>query len=501
MGAQQLTRLLAATVFLVLGAASSGVYAQLATGENPVEARAKEFARAVSSGDPEEFERLVADGFGPDMQKIPMPAHISVLMSYWDMSHGLDFYKLQESGPDEAVAMFRNRLTGGWNAVLFRVEQESPHRIVAVRPSIAEPPEQPARKRSDRQIARDLGALMQRLAEADAFSGTVALAKNGVMVFQGAYGQADRNFGVANRIDTKYNLGSMSKMFTAVAIAQLVERRLLSYDDPLSKFLSSFPDAESAKKIRIKHLLSHSAGLGMWWGPRYQQSAKDSFRTVDDMIKWASEDEKQIQFEPGTRFQYSNTGFVALGKVIEEATGESYYEYLRNNIFEPADMQNTGSYELDRINPNLAVGYAKTFDERGTPTFQNNLYTRPVRGGPHGGGYSTVSDLLKFSHALRSGKLLKSQNVDVLLSSKPEFGAQQYGYGFDVNEERGTAGHAGGGMGQSNNLDMFLRSGWTAIVLSNYTGSGGFEVSAPVVEKTRQLVRDREPLQRDTVPH
>lgn len=500
MDVQQLTRFLAVLVILVLGTTSLGIYAQSPTGENPVEVRAKEFARAVSSGDPEEFKRLVVDGFGPDMQKIPMPAHIPVLMSYWDMSHGLDFYKLQESRPDEAVALFRNRLTGGWSAIFFRVEQELPHRIVAVRPAIAEPPEEPARKRSDRQIARELGAFMQRLAEADVFSGTVALASNGTTVFQGAYGQADKNFGVANRIDTKYNLGSMNKMFTAVAIAQLVERGLFSYDDPLSKFLPDFPDAESAKKIRIKHLLSHSAGLGMWWGPRYQQSAKDSFRTVDDMIKWASEDEKQIQFEPGTKFQYSNTGFVVLGKVIEEATGESYYEYVRKNIFEPADMQNTGSDELDRVNPNLAVGYAKTFDERGTAAFQNNIYTRPVRGGPAGGGYSTVEDLVKFERALRSGKVLKPQNVAVLLSSKPEFGAQQYGYGFDVNEDRGTAGHAGGGMGQSNNLDMFLRSGWTAIVLSNYTGIS-FETSAPVVEKMRQLVRDRESLEHATVTH
>jgi CubicO group peptidase (beta-lactamase class C family) len=485
-----------ACAFLCLVSAVSAAHAGDSTPQaGAVEARAKHFALAVSSGNPEVLKRLVSDDFDPRMQQIPMSAHMAVLMSFWDRSRGLAFDHATLLGPDSGRVVFKNHLTGGSTLIFLRVEPDPPYRIVALNTlsNLHDPisePRQPgvaARNSNKMKIARELSAFMTRLSSANVFSGAVLLAKDGKVVFKGVYGQADRNSGVANRIDTKFNLGSMNKMFTAVAIAQLVERGQLSYDDPLSKFLADFPDAQSAKKIQIKHLLSHTAGLGMWWGPRYRQAAKDSFRTVDEMLAWASEDEKSTQFEPGTQFRYSNTGFIVLGKVIEKITGQSYYDYIRQNIYTPAGMDNTDSYELDAVTPRIAMGYEKTFDERGKATFRNNLYVTPVRGGPAGGGYSTVEDLLKFAEALRSGGLLKPENVQLLFSAKPALGASRYGYGFDVDEALGIVGHGGGGMGTSDNLDMFLHSGWTAIVLSNYTEVSG-EVCEPVVTRIRELV-------------
>ena len=143
---------------------------------------------------------------------------------------------------------------------------------------------------------------MKRLAEADVFSGAVLLAKDGVPVYKAVYGTANKDYGVPNKIDTKFNLGSMNKMFTAVSIAQLVEKGKLSFDDPLSKFIPDFPDAESAKKIQIKHLLSHTAGLGTYFGKRYQDTSEAKLRTVDDMMAFAKQDEKLL-FEPGTKWQ------------------------------------------------------------------------------------------------------------------------------------------------------------------------------------------------------
>jgi CubicO group peptidase (beta-lactamase class C family) len=182
---------------------------------------------------------------------------------------------------------------------------------------------------------------------------------------------------------------------------------------------------------------------------------------------------------------------VVLGKVIEKVSGMTYYDYVRESIYKPAGMQSTDSYELDRVNPNLAVGYEKTFDVQGKAWFRSNVFVNAVRGGPHGGGYSTIEDLVRFGEALRSGKLLKSENVRVLQSTKPELDSTRYGYGFTVNEERGIVGHSGGGAGNSDNFDMFLRSGWTAVVLSNYTETA-FDVCAPVVDKMRELVVARE---------
>jgi CubicO group peptidase (beta-lactamase class C family) len=337
-------------------------------------------------------------------------------------------------------------------------------------------------KLTDEQIRQEMQTLMQKLADADVFSGTVLLARDGESIFQGAYGMANKDFNVPNRIDTKFNLGSMNKMFTAVAVAQLVERGKLSFDDPLSKFLPEFPDPESAKKIQIKHLLSHTAGLGGYFSPAWRNSSRLLYRTVDDQMKRAAADEKLL-FEPGTRHRYSNTGMLVAGKVIEIASGQDYYDYVRENVYQPAGMLNTDCYELDKVNANLAVGYEKHYGEDGV-SFRNNLFEHAMRGGPQGGGYSTVEDLLKFDVALRSNKLVGADYVKLLLSGKPELHSPRYGYGFAVDSAQGTAGHGGGFIGINSNLDMFLGTGWTAVVMSNY-GRG-----AMIPEQTmRELVR------------
>jgi CubicO group peptidase (beta-lactamase class C family) len=325
---------------------------------------------------------------------------------------------------------------------------------------------QPRVKLTDEQIRQEMQTLMQKLADADVFSGTVLLARDGEVIFEGAYGTANKDFNVPNQIDTKFNLGSMNKMFTAVAVAQLVERGKLSFDDPLSKFLPEFPDAESAQKIKIKHLLSHTAGLGGFFSKPWQESSRAMYRSVDDQMKRAAADEKLL-FEPGSRHRYSNTGMLVAGKVIEVVTGRDYYDWVRENIYAPAGMLNSDCYELDKVNPNLAVGYDKHYDENGV-SFRNNIFEHVMRGGPQGGGYSTVRDLLKFDLALRSNKLLGAEYVKLLLSNKPELKSPNYGYGFGIDQRQQIAGHGGGFLGINSNLDMFLGSGWTAAVMSNY---------------------------------
>jgi CubicO group peptidase (beta-lactamase class C family) len=251
-----------------------------------------------------------------------------------------------------------------------------------------------------------------------------------------------------------------------VAVAQLVERGKLSFDDPLAKFLPDFPDPESAKKITIKHLLSHTAGLGGFFSEAWRNSSRLLYRTVDDQMKRVATDEKLL-FEPGTRHRYSNTGMLVAGKVIEIVSSQDYYDYIRENIYTPAGMMNTDCYELDKVNPNLAVGYEKHYDESGV-SFRNNIFEHTLRGGPQGGGYSTVEDLLKFDVALRSNKLVGAEYVKLLLSAKPELHSPRYGYGFAIDDAQQVAGHGGGFIGINSNLDMFLGTGWTAVVMSNY---------------------------------
>ena len=449
----------------------------------PAVRRATELVQIVNTGDRTAVKAYAQSNYAPSfLAMAPMDAHLGFVSQFHDRTRGVELHSFQQSTPTEATALLRNKLTGDWEALAVRVEPEAPHRISAIGMRRPQPPAaaRPAKALTDAERVQQLDAFLRKLTDADVFSGAVLLAKDGKPLFQKAYGQASKEFSVANRVDTKFNLGSMNKMFTAVAIAQLAERGKLSFDDPLSKYLPDYPNPEAAKKIQIKHLLTHTSGLGSYFNRQFMESSRARWRTVDDMMELAKGD--SMAFEPGSRWAYSNTGFLVLGKVIEKVTGQSYYDYVRENIFKPAGMTNTDSYELDRVTPNLALGYQKEFSDSGV-SFKNNLFEHVIRGGPAGGGYSTVEDLLRFDAALRSNKLVGPEYTKQLFSAKPEIGSPEYGYGFAVDRERQIVGHSGGFPGISSNLDMFLGNGYTAIVMSNYGGA-----SMPVVRKIQQLV-------------
>ncbi len=309
------------------------------------------------------------------------------------------------------------------------------------------------------------------------FSGTVLLAKDGKVLFKAAHGQASKRFNVPNRIDTKFHFASMNKMFTGVAIAQLVEQGKLSFDDTIDKFVSEqWLPKEMTAKIQIKHLLTHTSGLGDYFNEPYTKYSKRLFRSLDDFKMVFANSE--LAFEPGEGYQYSNAGMFLLGVVIENVTGQNYFDYVRENIFEPAEMKNTDYYEMDRPVPNLAIGYFKMEN-----AWKNNMYVVPAKGGPDVGGYSTVHDFLRFDQALRNHALLSEEYTNIVLSEKPELRSPNYGYGFGVVvvPSDKIVGHNGGFAGSSANLDMFLSSGFTAVILSN-TNHGTDEIVARIQE-------------------
>ena len=446
---------------------------------SPAETRAREIAQLLTSGNRAELQKYFEANFGEEMLKIPLNRHLGFFSSMHDQTRGFEVVSVQESQPNSVTVLVKNRLTGEYDALFVAVEAAAAHKIARIglrEPKL--PAAENARKLTEKDIARELDAFVKKLVAADVFSGSVLLAKDGVPVYKAAFGTANKDFNAPNKIDTKFNLGSMNKMFTAVAIAQLVEKGKLSFEDPLSKFIPDFPDAESAQKIKIKNLLSHTAGLGGYFSQRYQDTSRENLRTIDDMMKLAKQDEKLL-FEPGAKWQYSNTGMLVLGKVIEIVSGQSYYDYVRENIYQRAGMTNTDCYELDKVNPNLAVGYDKQFSDTGV-TFANNIFAHVMRGGPQGGGYSTVEDLLKFDRALRSNKLVGAEYVRTLTTAKPELNSPNYGYGFQV--AGGWFGHSGGFPGINSNLRMY--SGWTVAVMSNYSAGG-----QPVLQKMTKLIK------------
>jgi D-alanyl-D-alanine carboxypeptidase len=308
----------------------------------------------------------------------------------------------------------------------------------------------------------------------DLFSGAVLVAKDMNPIFKKAYGLASKRFNTPNRLDTKFNIGSLNKIFTHVAVAQLAEKGKVNYKVPVKEYLTDYPP-EVSDKVTIEHLLNFTSGMGHYWNERFFASM-GNLRRVDDFIRLFIDE--PLAFEPGKRRQYSNNGYVLLGKIIEVISGQDYYDYIRENIYEPAGMKDSDHYELDRPVPNLAMGYTKMDSEwqRVPGPRRNNLFIIGVKGSPAGGGYSTIEDLLRFDIALHEHRLLGPEYTGTLIPVK------------HTNEkgEPHVITRAGGAPGISAFYMKFPELGHTAIVLSNYDPPDGKKIA----DKIRDMVLD-----------
>jgi len=334
-------------------------------------------------------------------------------------------------------------------------------------------------------IAKELDAFIKGLAAEDKFSGAVLVAKDDKPIFQKAYGLASKEFSVPNQTNTKFNAASMGKMFTGIAVAQLAEQKKLSFDDFIGRHLPDYPK-EVANRVTIHHLLTHTSGLGSYWKDEFHEANHARFRTIQDFFPLFVND--ALTFPPGTKWSYSNAGFMVLGAIIEKVAGQSYFAYVKENVFRRAGMNDTDFYEADRVTPNLAVGYTKQNRYlRDVPEWTNTLFISPVKGGAAGGEYSTVEDLLRFSIALRRNKLLSPEMTNTALTGKVEYTTtRKYAYGFandTVNGQR-IVFHDGGANGISTEFDFYPDTGYTIIVLSNYD----HPVARPVVKKVQELI-------------
>ena len=323
-------------------------------------------------------------------------------------------------------------------------------------------------------VISDLNELHRYLvgsAAENKFSGVVQIAKAGDVLFQEACGFASKSLTVPNRTDTKFNLGSINKLFTAIAVLQLAEKGLLSLDDPIRKYLDMFP-AEIADSVKIIHLLTMQSGWGDYWDNGYFKAHRNELRTVSDYMAFIKD--MPLDFQPGTNAQHSNTGFEVAGAIIEKVTGVDYYQYIRKHIYEPMGMENSGSYHTDNTVDNVAIGYTNEnpYDSAKTDYTWSNMHLMPPRGTPAGGGYSTAEDLLKFAQGLRGNVLLGQDYTNFLLNGfqgKP-------GDSILPMLLKGVWRSVGGAQGISAVLGMDLKDGYSYIVLSNYDFPAAYDV-------------------------
>ena len=212
-------------------------------------------------------------------------------------------------------------------------------------------------------------------------------------------------------------------------------------------------------KVKVRHLLSHTGGTGDIFGPEFEAHRLE-LKTLQDYVKLYGA--RDLQFDPGTKWEYSNYGFLLLGVLVEKASGKSYYDYVAENIYKVAGMTNSGSEPENVEVPNRSKGYMRDQFE-----MVSNEPTLPWRGTSAGGGYTTAADLMKFAGALMSNKLLKAETLAE--ATRPQFTTGTYGFGFQVGrpDESRTYGHGGGAPGMNAILRVYPESGQSVIVLCN----------------------------------
>jgi len=441
----------------------------------------KEFLRCLNEGDEAGWMALFPTEGVPaeELEKKLATRRQMFSMLRRDLD-GMDVTRILEEAPTQLAVLAKARAAQSpfpWVRVTLFFEKEPPHDVISfgVQPAHDPAEDRPQEHLTDEQLAPFLEEYLDGLVQNDRFSGAVLVAKDDRILFARAYGEANKRHHVPNRLDTRFNLGSMNKMFTGVAVAQLAQQGKLSFEDTVGTHLPHLPNREIAEKVTIHHLLTHTSGMGSYWDELFAAEFW-TIRTVQQLADLIID--KPLLFPPGERFEYSNSGPLILGLIIEKLSGMSYHEYVQRNICAPAGMTGTACYEIDGIDENVAMGYTHmTTDGRRTPDqWRSNLFMHAVKGGPAGGGYSTVEDLYRFHRALRQHRLLDQKHTVLVLAGKVAMGPDdKYAYLFGEQMVDGTriVGHNGGAPGISASLQMYWDKGYTVAVLANYDGAAG----------------------------
>lgn len=370
----------------------------------------------------------------------------------------------------------------------------------------------------------ELDRLIAQLAEKDQFSGTVLVTQGDRTVLSRAFGMADKARSIRNDQSTIFGLASVTKMFTAVAIAQLVQEGRVAYHETIGEYLPGFP-AAVADHVTVHQLLTHTSGVGRpSAGPRPDDPAWSSIAQVWDGTM-ATIRRTPLQFTPGAGYAYSNDGYFLLGAIVAEVAGQSYFDYVRAHVFRPAGMVDSDFFTRPAWQANRRVARPYTNNPpMGRPTTQRveTLVDFPFIGDPAGGAFSTTADLVRFAHALLTERLLDKAHTWLATTPKlpappppaggstvrtsPSPGAAEpspsrttatqparaplfdgYAGSTILMNGQWIGGHSGGNtLGASTDVGWYSGSDLVAVVLSNYEAG----VTQPIVQTLRRLATD-----------
>jgi D-alanyl-D-alanine carboxypeptidase len=490
--------LLVAGFFHAAPAGAQPTAAPVALPATPAGRLVPEFLAVLNGGDFAALREFVAARY--DTTLLRRTGGVEGAAAYWLNVHR-QYAPLAVHAVDTGSApewyWFRSTANRALIAIQFHLTPDAPHRIL--RHPLdrgGSPPNRPVTPRlAPAELSAYLDTYLQGAADAGVFSGVVLLAQGGVPLFQGAYGQADRRHHVANHLDTRFHIASVGKMFTAVAIGQLLRQGRLSLDDPISRFIPEYPP-NIGRRATIRHLLTHTSGIELDTVPEFEAAVREA-GSVEELLqaqlRFARFLPDSSGYAPLTRMDYTNEGIDLLGVIIERASGQPYAEYLRDHVFRAAGMHRSGVEYLAPV-PHLATGYTSRADLRGTlvrgPLVENVRWLA-ARARPSGNHYATAGDLLFFANALMGHRLLDSATTRLMTSRAVDIardGASwwAYGMGFEVGEQDGLAsvGHSGSFAGVSTEFRIYPALGLTLIVLSNYDFAA-FPIAAHIEEVLR----------------
>ncbi|MCX6563081.1 MAG: serine hydrolase [Candidatus Aminicenantes bacterium] len=423
---------------LGLGALAAGQAPPSSLSQTQAGRRVEAYVKAFNAGEAAMKDFFTANVAKDSLQKNPVETRLARYRQMRERLGTLEIRKVVESRAD-LVSLVARGSNGPVVSLDFQFESVEPFGLLAVRVmDLGEeggPPPDP--KKDDAELAATVGEYAKKAASADSFSGVILVAHKGAPVLFEAYGLADREAKAPNRTDTKFNIGSINKSFTGLAVRRLAAEGKINIDDSIKKCLPEYPNADAATKVTVRHLLDMTSGIGDFFGERYEATPKEKLRTLKDYLPLFAD--RPLEFEPGSRNMYSNGGYVVLGLIVEKASGTDYYAYVREHIFKPAGMLDTDSFEKDAVVGNRAVGYTGSGAAR-----KRNYDSLPGKGSSAGGGYSTAADLLKYVIALNKGT-----------------------FGSAAPELQGGFGIAGGAPGLNAAVEWDPQRGYAIIVLAN----------------------------------
>jgi D-alanyl-D-alanine carboxypeptidase len=443
----------AVAVCLVL---TSTLSAQVRQGPPPeIRTLIDDTVAALNSGKAEAWEAFAQKHYAPSLlQKQTPDARAKLYQQLVDEFGTVTRGPVTRQGPEAPLEM-SVKGTRGSGVIVLELEPGTP-KIAGLRVTAGDsstpaaggaPPAPVNAAMTSAEIDKSLDGYFTKLAADDVFSGVALVAKNGVPAFFKAYGLANREKKIPNTIRTRFNLGSINKAFTQVAIHQLVAAGKLSYTDTIGKFFPDYPQA-ATRAATVEQLLTHRGGIADFFGPGFDNAPKDRFASNADYFRYVGS--LPPTFAPGERNQYCNGCYIALGAIVEKASGMPYEKYVADNVFACAEMTSTGYPRSDQPADDIAQGYTR---RAGDGSLRNNLSLHGVTGSAAGGGYSTALDLLTYVKAVRAGKFP------------------------NTNPEMGIGGGAPG-----INAIIETRGEWTVIVLANLDPPAAQAVGAAIAD-------------------